>query len=109
VLLAEGGADALRILGEAESGVCLVMMDMTMPGMNGEEAFARLREISDRLPGIFMSGYTAREKVSSVLDDPVTTFLQKPFSPAELQEALRQVFARQEAVFPLESGEAIEP
>ena len=58
VLRAASGEEALAILRDPAGAVSLVLLDMTMPGMGGEEALRRLREIHPRLPVILMSGYS---------------------------------------------------
>lgn len=67
----------------------LLVTDVVMPNMNGFELFLRLQERFPRLPTVFMSGYTA-----SAFDDngqlpPNSRFLNKPFLPRTLIEAVR--------------------
>jgi two-component system cell cycle sensor histidine kinase/response regulator CckA len=74
-------AGALQALQLAESGtVRLVVTDLRMPGMSGEELAEHLRRRTPELPVLFMSGYTSA-RTGSGLPGP---FLAKPFSQDDL-------------------------
>ncbi len=86
-MLAAGGyrvitaAGALQALQLAESAtVRLVVTDLRMPGMSGEELAEHLRRRTPELPVLFMSGYTS-SRTGSRLPGP---FLAKPFSQDDL-------------------------
>lgn len=80
------GADALATL-EAGVEVAVVLLDLTMPGEDGHQVLARIRETHPELPVILCSGYSATPPTS----DSKCTALQKPFSVAQLREALERV------------------
>ncbi|MBA3270209.1 MAG: response regulator [Acidobacteria bacterium] len=86
VVLAEDGRQAVELFRQAPSDVRLVLMDLTMPGLDGGEALAEMRKVRPDIPAILMSGYTPANIVSAAS----YTFLQKPFTPAVLQTAVRQ-------------------
>ena len=75
VLSAANGAEALRLLA-ARPDVDVVVTDLTMPEMTGEQLVARLATERPGMPVVLMSGYSAR-----LLDGPRSAhpFLQKPF------------------------------
>lgn len=79
VLRAASGEEALAILRDPACAVSLVLLDMTMPGMGGEEALLRLREIHPRLPVILMSGYSENQAMQRSANLGVAGFLKKPF------------------------------
>jgi two-component system, cell cycle sensor histidine kinase and response regulator CckA len=91
VLSAARGEDAVRIAEEHEETIDLLLTDIMMPGMNGVEvAGAVIRE----RPGIlvfFMSGYADQDLVRQGLLEPGTHFLQKPFTPQELAQRIRDI------------------
>ncbi len=91
VLSAARGEDAVRIASEHEAPIDLLLTDIMMPGMNGVEvAGAVMRE----RPGIlvfFMSGYADQDLVRQGLLEPGTHFLQKPFTPMELAQRIREI------------------
>jgi PAS domain S-box-containing protein len=85
---AGNGAEALDALGDHGTTIDLVLMDVTMPELNGPEALAEMRRFLPRLPVLVSSGYPPDGVVSSAGDDPATAFLRKPYGPAELMDAV---------------------
>jgi CheY-like chemotaxis protein len=88
VLSASDGVEALSML-EQRTDVRIVVSDMVMPLMSGAELANRLGEIRPGLPVLFLSGYAdaaaaGRDKLRG--DEP---FLQKPFTPEALADAVR--------------------
>ena len=70
----------------------VVLLDLTMPGMNGLELMGRLRAEHPDLPVVLMSGYSERETVRGEI--AADGFLRKPFTGAQLIEVLRRARAR---------------
>ncbi|MEM1415659.1 MAG: ATP-binding protein [Myxococcota bacterium] len=64
-----------------------VVLDVNMPRLGGEEAFARLRTLDPDLPVIFASGYLERELEKRLLDAGAVAVLEKPFE-VEVMRAL---------------------
>ncbi|HET6577021.1 MAG TPA: ATP-binding protein [Gemmatimonadales bacterium] len=91
VLLAEGGTEALALLERHADRVRLVLTDVAMAGISGRELGRRLAEIRPGLPVLFMSGYPADEAVRNGLLLEHQPFIQKPFVPAALAEAVRSL------------------
>jgi signal transduction histidine kinase/CheY-like chemotaxis protein len=87
VIEASDGREAVAVFQARSAEIDLVVMDRTMPGLDGREAFHRIREASDRVPVIFVSGYT--DALSERLD-PHTWVLHKPFRTATLTTAVRE-------------------
>jgi two-component system cell cycle sensor histidine kinase/response regulator CckA len=83
-------ADALATHASADPPFDLVVLDLTMPGMDGAEALERLRAKNPALPVILMSGYSKAD-VATHVAEPATAFLQKPFRLADLERALASV------------------
>jgi two-component system cell cycle sensor histidine kinase/response regulator CckA len=89
VLEARDGADALR-LSEQHSGVIdLLVTDMVMPKMTGQELAARILEKRKGLQVIYMSGYSEYAAVEAAHSDPTLRLLSKPFSRAAILRAVR--------------------
>lgn len=89
VLLAENGREAIELFREKAPEIAVVLLDMAMPVMGGEEAIRHLRKIRPDIPVIVTSGYSemvAREHFGT---RGVAGFLQKPFTAAELAEKIR--------------------
>ena len=84
VLLATGGEEALEIYRREGSGIDLVFLDTTMPGLSGEETFRMLRQLDPGARVVLTSGYNAQEVTSRFAGKPLSGFLQKPYSAGAL-------------------------
>ena len=82
----EDGARALAFLESDGHRTLAVILDVTMPGMDGLEVLESIRKTHTELPVILSSGYT-QERIGD-LDDPFCVFLHKPYPPARLVETL---------------------
>ena len=95
----EEGVEQFRLSADR---LCVVLMDLTMPRMDGEQAFAAMRAIRDSVPVIMMSGYSERLTPERFRSNPPAGFLPKPFDRHALQvaldTALRRVAQAQDAV-----------
>jgi CheY-like chemotaxis protein len=67
----------------------LVVLDMVMPGINGEEVFRMLRTIRGDIPVVLCSGYALDEAVVRLRREGLAGHLKKPFRREELREVLR--------------------
>jgi two-component system, cell cycle sensor histidine kinase and response regulator CckA len=82
------GRQALEILQqEGEACVC-ILLDMTMPVMDGAETFREIRKISRTLPVILCSGFNEQDVLQKVVQDGHSTFLQKPYRPTLLTDQI---------------------
>lgn len=88
VLEAEDGRKALTVFEENAEDISLVLLDLTMPHLGGEETFMELRRIRDDVPVVLMSGYTEEEVTSLFAGKGIAGFLQKPFRIDTLHEIL---------------------
>lgn len=87
-LEAESGEAALAMLAAGIPGITAVLLDLTLPGLDGDIV---ARQINEQYPGlriILMSGYSAQSISSRQAELPVAAVLQKPFSLARLQIVL---------------------
>ncbi len=96
VLTAGNGEEALALLERHEGAVHLMITDMVMPGMSGRDLAVRLQDIRPRMKVIFTSGYTADSIPRSGRPDEVDHFIGKPYAPAQLTRALREVLDSEE-------------
>jgi PAS domain S-box-containing protein len=91
VLAAQGPNEALRLAGEYQGEIHLLLTDVVMPGMSGRDLHDRLSAAHPATKCLFMSGYTANAIAHhDVLEDGLH-FIQKPFSKAALAVKLREV------------------
>jgi CheY-like chemotaxis protein len=92
VLEATNGDEALR-LAQEQTGreIHLLLTDMVMPRMGGQELAKRLTHLYPQLKVLFISGYTETTVAQSGLLDTGVNFLQKPFTPQMLVHKVRAV------------------
>ena len=88
------GEDALELF--KKEAFDLVILDLTMPRMDGVETLRRLREIDPEVKVIMTSGYTEQEVFSRLVGRNRTEFLPKPFSLNELSQAIENVLRKGE-------------
>jgi len=91
VLLATDGRDAVERFRERGDEVDVVLLDMTMPHMSGEEAFTELRRIRPDISVILSSGYNEQDATNRFAGKGLSGFIQKPYSAQELANTLRGV------------------
>ena len=84
VLLANNGREALEIYRGLYYSVSIVILDLTMPRMSGEETLANLIAINPRAKILLISGFDETETLGRFAGKGLAGFLQKPFSAAEL-------------------------
>jgi PAS domain S-box-containing protein len=88
VLLASDGKQALDVFRAAATEISLVLLDMTMPLMSGEETLNQLKKLRPSLRVIASSGYSEVEALRH-FGTGITSFLQKPYRAADLAEKVK--------------------
>jgi CheY-like chemotaxis protein len=91
VLEAAKGEEALRLCGQCEVPIHLLLTDVVMPGMSGRQLADRARAVRSDMKVLFMSGYTDDEVLRHGVSSAGTGFLQKPFAPDVLARKVREV------------------
>jgi len=90
VLDAHNGETAIGICEAEGERIQLVVSDVVMPGMHGRIMAERISTICPGMKFLFMSGYHD-DATSRSLADATMDFLQKPFSPQDLAQKVREV------------------
>lgn len=80
VVVAADGAEALSVYGEDPDRISCVLLDMTMPQMDGHECLSRLRQLNKDVRVILSSGYNAQTFDQRLKDEGSIEFIQKPYS-----------------------------
>ena len=93
VALAVDGRDGVEKFRERRDEIVLVLLDMTMPGMGGEEAFREIRRIDADAAVILSSGYNEQEVTSRFAGKGLAGFIQKPYQYQALLEKVRAALA----------------
>ena len=92
VLSASGGKRAVALARQSDEPICLTVLDMVMPDLNGPDVFAQVRESHPQMRALFVSGYPIIPGTVPAGSD----FLEKPFTSAQL---LRKVIETLERPF----------
>lgn len=88
---AASGQQALALMRSSPNPFDLVLLDLTMPGMDGYATFTALRELRPDQRIVVFSGYSAHDARQRFAGKNLNGFLQKPFSPDALREVLTQI------------------
>ena len=91
VLTAKDGRDGVEKFRAHTDEISLVLLDMTMPHMDGKEAFRELKIIKPDISVILSSGYNEQEATSYFTGKGLAGFIQKPFQIDTLVAKLREV------------------
>ncbi|RMH65512.1 MAG: PAS domain S-box protein [Calditrichaeota bacterium] len=90
-LTAANGQEAIKIYRRHKKKIRIVLMDMTMPKMDGLETFRELRRIHPDVKVVLSSGYNEQEATSHFVGKGLAGFLQKPYKPARLIKAVKSI------------------
>ncbi|MBI2868594.1 MAG: response regulator [Chloroflexi bacterium] len=91
VRIAADGAGGLCEIAARDFGVAII--DLKLPGMDGNEVLRRARELRPHLKAIIMTAYPSRESTREASRLGVADYLVKPFDPDELRNLIEQVLA----------------
>ena len=94
VLEAKDGTEAVGLVEKHQGDIDLLITDMVMPGITGQELALRLREIRPNLRMLYMSGYSDGAALNSALSDSSVRLLTKPFSRSALLRAVKELLKR---------------
>ena len=94
VLLAENGAEGVRLFAENRDHITVVILDMTMAVMGGEEALDRMKTIRPSVPVIVSTGYGELEAARHFAGKDMAGLLEKPYTVNQLMEAIAVVLGR---------------
>lgn len=90
-ILAEDGPDGIETYKKNKEEVVCVLLDMTMPRMSGEETLGHLKKVNPQVRVLLMSGYSEQEASNRFNGKGVAAFMQKPYTPQDLQEKLSEI------------------
>ena len=91
VLEATEGDEALKIARRHERAIDLMLTDIVMPRMNGQELAQKLEGLHPETRVLFMSGYTGAVVVRHGILSSDEMFIQKPFNPSALMKKVREI------------------
>jgi PAS domain S-box-containing protein len=91
VIAASTPEEAIEYARSYPDQIHLLLTDIVMPGMNGQVLSSEVNWHRPDIRNIFMSGYTEHATLQRILSEPGAAFLQKPFTPAQLLEKVREI------------------
>ncbi len=92
VLLAADGNEAVKAVKEHGSGIDLVLLDISMPGLSGEEALEEMRSLEPGVRVLLSSGY-AEPDTGALPTENLAGFIQKPYGAEELRRTVAAALA----------------
>jgi two-component system, cell cycle sensor histidine kinase and response regulator CckA len=97
VLQAVDGRHGVEVFSEKRDQIRGVVLDMTMPNLNGQEAFQEMRRLKPEIKVLLMSGFSEYSTSAQFNGSSPAGFLQKPFRPEELNQKLKGLFVEESA------------
>jgi PAS domain S-box-containing protein len=91
VLTAADGRVAMKVFREHADEIVCVLLDLTMPHMDGEEAFREMRRLHPGVTVVLCSGYNEQDATQRFAGKGLAGFIQKPFDMATLRTKLMEV------------------
>jgi CheY-like chemotaxis protein len=103
VLTATNGREALKMFREHADEIICVLLDLTMPHMDGVEAFRAMRHLHPGVTVILCSGHNEQDATQRFAGQGLAGFIQKPYDTAVLRKKLKEVL-RDEGTAPERKG-----
>ena len=91
VTIAESGKEAVKIYERNKDSIDLIILDLIMPEMNGEQTFNMIKVINPEVRVLLSSGYSMNETARKILDNGGKGFLKKPYNLMRLSLKVREI------------------
>ncbi len=92
VITARNGEEGVILFKQHMDSISAIILDWTMPKLDGSEVFKRIRSLNKKIPILITSGHDENHFSQSFSNDLFSGFIQKPFVPASLEAALHSLF-----------------
>ena len=96
VLEAADGREAVEVFRKNLDAISFVLLDLTMPRMDGEECFHALLELKSDVPVILSSGYSEQEITGRFAGLGIRGFIQKPYGFETIRSKVREALGDRE-------------
>lgn len=93
VSIALNGKDAIEFYKKKWTEIGLVVIDMVMPGISGQEVYRALKKVNPEIKAIIASGYSLNNDINEIIKDGAKVFLQKPFDMNEIANQIRVILS----------------
>lgn len=99
VVTARSGFEAIDLIRRRPHDISLVICDLTMPFMDGEETFDRIRDITENIPVVLATGFIEQKRLDRMLSAGLAALLRKPHAPEQLLGCVQSIFANSNLSF----------
>jgi PAS domain S-box-containing protein len=100
VYSAGSGEEAITLYKEEKDKIDLIILDMVMPGLSGEQTFEAISVFDPESKIILSSGYSLNRQAQEIMDKGCLGFIQKPFDVAYISQMIREVLDKQTGTGP---------
>ena len=91
VILSKDGIEGLDVIKSTPEKFSYIILDLTMPHMDGEECFREIMKLNKKQKIIMSSGYNEQEITQRFLGKGIAGFIQKPYTLTELKNTIKKV------------------
>lgn len=91
IVTAKDGFQAIEIYRKLKDQIALIILDFTMPIMDGADVFAEILQINPKAPVVLSSGFAEQERLRSMLARGLRGFIPKPYTQQKLLTQIRSV------------------
>lgn len=91
VLTAVNGRDAIEVFASHSAEIAVVLLDLTMPDLGGEQVFREMHAMQPEVPVLLCSGYSEEDIMGRFPSKGLAGFIQKPFESSTLIRKLRSI------------------
>jgi CheY-like chemotaxis protein len=96
VAVAQSGFECLDLFRRDVHSYDLILTDLSMPLMDGEETFQRLRQMSPTVNVVLMAGFVDSGRLEKMMNNGLSGFVGKPFAPVEILAVVTSVISAAE-------------
>jgi CheY-like chemotaxis protein len=93
VSVAQSGFECLDLFRRDARAYDLILTDLVMPLMDGEETFQRLRQMSPTVNVVLMAGFVDSARLEKMMNNGLSGFVGKPFAPVEILAVVTSVIS----------------
>ena len=84
-----GGKEAIELFQKKAAEIDVVVLDLTMPDVDGREVFNAIRRVRADIPVVLATGYSRGMLEETFPNETLLSFLRKPYDPEQLLEAIQ--------------------
>ncbi len=89
ILIARDGREGVEVYKGRQEEIDLVILDMNMPMMDGQEMFREIKKINPKVKALLSTGFALDDKVQALMEEGVMGFIQKPFKIDDISRAVK--------------------